>query len=85
MATFMVRYTDRVSLIPEFSTKEQWSRSPLVFAMYDESASSWVRPGSHGLPTAMVSASCDVELEPWFPADRAWSRKPLRSARHMVV
>jgi hypothetical protein len=53
MATFMVRYTDRVSLIPEFSTKEQWSRSPLVFAMYDESASSWVGPGHM------------VYLQPW--------------------
>jgi len=58
MATFMVRYADRGSLIPEFSTREQWSRSPLVFAMYDESASSWVRPGSHGLATAMVSRVC---------------------------
>ena len=38
-----------------------------------------------GLTRAMVSNICDVELEQWFRADRAWSRRPLRSGCVIVA
>jgi hypothetical protein len=33
----------------------------------------------------MVSPVREFDFEQWFPAARAWSRKPLRQLRHIAV